>query len=132
MDRGAWRATAHGIAKSQTRLSTYARGQDITESHISRRGSLRLNVLRPVGLERAVGQALGGQVHPAAAPSRGSEQAGCPRPEARVPSMKMGSHPVSWGTALEASWDPPLPAPCDPPALGVFASVSSSTSACEI
>jgi len=97
MDRGAWWATAHGIAKSQTRLSTYARGQDITESHISRRGSLRLNVLRPVGLERAVGQALGGQVHPAAAPSRGSEQAGCPRPEARVPSMNNGVTPCLLG-----------------------------------
>ena len=96
-DRGAWWATAQGVAKSQTQLSTYARGQDVTESHISRRGSLRLNVLRAVGLERAVGQALGGQLHPAAAPSRGSEQASCPHPEARVPSVKDGVTPCLLG-----------------------------------
>ena len=31
MDRGAWQATAHGVAKSRTRLSTHAH-KDVTHS----------------------------------------------------------------------------------------------------
>ena len=52
-DREAWRATV----TSQTRLSTHAQGQDTSESHMSRRGSLRLNTLRAGEQQSAVGQA---------------------------------------------------------------------------
>ena len=41
MDRGAWRATVHGIAKSQTRLSMHKEA-DVTTSH----GAIRKRVAR--------------------------------------------------------------------------------------
>jgi len=34
MDRGDWRATVHGITKSQTRLSNYAQGQSLCPRYL--------------------------------------------------------------------------------------------------
>ena len=34
MDRGAWRATVHGVAKSRTRLSDFTSSQDVNRGHL--------------------------------------------------------------------------------------------------
>ena len=48
-DRGAWQATIHGVAKSQTQLSTYAlecRSQSNSKSSCSSQDAMNININR--------------------------------------------------------------------------------------
>ena len=44
MDRGAWWATAHGVTKSQTRLSTWHKQEEMDPGSGSENGEERMTV----------------------------------------------------------------------------------------
>ena len=67
MDRGAWRATVHGVTKSQTQLS--ARTHTHTHTHIS--GFLRAKSLRAEGRQSRRASAHEAQSYPHPVPDEG-------------------------------------------------------------
>ena len=79
MDRGAWRATVHGVTKSQTQLSTHAHTHTHTHTHTDISGFLRAKSLRAEGRQsrRAAAHEAQGYPHPVPDEGRTEGRGGC-------------------------------------------------------
>ena len=51
MDRGAWWATVHGVAKSQTQLNDFTLGTFLVAQMVKRLPTMRESQVRSLGLE---------------------------------------------------------------------------------